>query len=109
MFGKKPPDPRTALADRVRIIAERERPAVVAAKARAERQIVFKDATIILDSGVRFTVAIKDVSEGGVRIEFFQDVPLDGAFTISEPMLKLRRRARVSWRRDGTAGLTFVD
>ena len=89
----------------------RERPLVVAPTKvqRAQRQSVFKNATIILDSGTRFAVAIKDVSDGGARIEFFQDVPLDGVFTISEPMTRLRRRARVSWRRDGTAGFEFVD
>jgi|CXWL01.1.fsa_nt_gi AAA+ ATPase superfamily predicted ATPase len=110
MFGKKPPDPKAALADRVRAIATREAPVVVAKKAaRAERKSVFKNATIILDSGTRLAVALKDVSEGGARIEFFEEVLLDDTFIISEPMTRLRRRARVSWRREGIAGLTFVD
>ena len=110
MFGKKSSDAKTVLSDRVRVIAEREGAPVSKAKpARQARQSVFKNGTILLDSGARFAVAIKDVSAGGARIEFFQDVPLEGVFTISEPMLKLRRRARVSWRKDGSAGLTFVD
>lgn len=109
MFGKKPTTP--ALTDRVRAIAAR--PAVQATppqtKARAERDSVFKQATITLDSGARLSVAIKDISAGGARIEFFQEVALEGEFTISEPMTRLRRRARVAWRAQGAAGLVFLD
>ncbi len=109
MFGKKPSN--NALNDRVRAITERQ--AIQApppqAKARADRDSVFKQATITLDSGVRLSVAIKDISAGGARIEFFQDVALEGDFTISEPMTRLRRRARVAWRAQGAAGLVFLD
>ncbi|MEQ1492410.1 MAG: hypothetical protein ABL932_17845, partial [Terricaulis sp.] len=67
MFGKKPTNP---LADRVRAIAERQAIQAPApqAKARAERDSVFKQATITLDSGARISVAIKDISAGGARI-----------------------------------------
>jgi hypothetical protein len=92
------------------VIAEREiAPAQKAKPARQARQSVFRNATILSDNGARYAVAIKDVSEGGARIEFYQDVPLEGIFTVSEPMLNLRRRARLSWRKDGSAGLIFVD
>jgi hypothetical protein len=110
MFGKKPQTP--ALTDRIRAIAARPSarpPPPPQAKARAERDSVFKQATVTLDSGARLSVAIKDVSAGGARIEFFQDVALEGEFTISEPMTRLRRRARVAWRAQGAAGLIFVD
>jgi len=109
MFGKKAPN--AALADRVRAIVERQ--AIPARppqeKARPDRDSVFKQATIILDSGARLSVAIKDISAGGARIEFFQNVALEGEFTISEPMTRLRRRARVAWRVQGAAGLVFLD
>jgi hypothetical protein len=109
MFGKKPPT-KDALSDRVRAISEREpTPRVKSQRARATRQSVYKNATVLLDSGPRFPVAIKDISASGARIEFFQDLPLEGVFTLIEPVLKIRRRARVSWRTAGAAGLTFLD
>lgn len=110
MFGKKPPT--SALADRVRAIAARtsaERAPPPAANPRAARDSVFKQATLTLDSGMRLSVALKDISAGGARIEYFQDVALEGEFTISEPMTRLRRRARIAWRAQGAAGLVFVD
>lgn len=110
MFGKKPNTP--ALTDRVRAIATRPEPPPAPppqAKARAARDSVFKQAAIILDSGARHSVAIKDISAGGARIEFFHDIALEGEFTISEPMTRLRRRARVAWRTQGAAGLVFTD
>ena len=109
MFGKKPSN--NALTDRVRAIAERQAIQVPPpqAEARADRDSVFKQATITLDSGARLSVAIKDISAGGARIEFFHDVTLEGEFTISEPMTRLYRRARLAWRAQGAAGLVFVD
>jgi hypothetical protein len=110
MFGKKPQTP--ALADRVCAIAARPAPPAASppeAKVRAPRDSVFKQATITLDTGLRLSVAIKDISESGARIEFFQEVELEGEFTISEPMTRLRRRARVAWRVQGAAGLVFID
>jgi hypothetical protein len=107
MFGKKPPPP-DALAQRVRAIAERT-PVSAPKSDRAPRQNVFRNGSVLLDSGARFTVAIKDLSEGGARIEFFQDLPLDGEFVLSEPVMKLRRRARITWRKDLAAGLVFID
>lgn len=107
MFGKKPFD--TALANRMRSIAERPAPSRSVAPTRAARQSVFRNATIILDGGARFTVAIKDLSDGGARIEFFQDLPLDNEFVLSEPVSKLRRRVRMTWRKERAAGLQFLD
>jgi hypothetical protein len=109
MFGKKPPS-KDALSDRVRAIAAREpTPRGKVQQPRAPRESAYKNATVLLDSGSRFSVAIKDISASGARIEFFQDLPLEGVFTLIEPMLKIRRRARVSWRRGGAAGLAFLD
>lgn len=108
MFGKKPD---TALQNRMRAIVERSAPesVVVEKETRAARDSVFKQATITFDNGSRIQVAIKDISAGGARIEFFHNIPLEGVFTISEPMARLRRRARVAWREQGAAGLVFLD
>jgi hypothetical protein len=106
MFGKKPP--QSGLAKRVRALAERSSIAKTIA-ARPARQSVFRNASVLLDSGARHVVAIKDLSQAGARIEFFQDLPIAGEFTLSEPVSQLRRRVRVTWRTHRAAGLAFID
>jgi hypothetical protein len=106
MFGKKPPQP--GLAKRVRALAERPRLAKTIA-ARLARQSVFRNATVLLDSGAQHVVAIKNLSQDGARIEFFQDLPIAGEFTLTEPVFQLHRRVRVTWRTDRAAGLAFID
>lgn len=108
MFGKK--SSSGALSDRVRSIAERGPSAPIRANsARAPRRRVFRNGTVLLDTGERHTVAITDVSDTGARIDFFHDMPLEDEFTVSEPMMRLRRRARVVWRNERAAGVAFVD
>mgnify|MGYP000274082989 CR=1 FL=1 len=114
MFGKsKPPDP-SVLASRLRTIAERE-PGGVAEKAvlrsseRASRQAVFRNATLTLDSGERITVALKNLSAGGARVEFLCHAPLPATFLLTEPMTKLKCRVRVVWQKDGAAGVRFTE
>lgn len=110
MFGKKKANAESVLTDRVRAIADRPRASAAGVKAsRAPRQTLFRNATITLASGAHHAVVIKDISEGGARIEFLRDVPFDHEFTLTEATLKLRRRARLSWRKNGIAGLVFVD
>ena len=116
MFGKsKPPPSGSSLSSRVRQIAERTPNNDIvpakgrASKQRAPRQSVFRNATVVSDNGERLAVAVKDVSEGGSRIEFFRHVPLPDAFLLIEPTLKLRRRVRVVWQREGIAGVMFTD
>ncbi len=114
MFGKsKPPDAAKRLADRVKQVTA-DAPDAQAARPqrpadRAPRQAVFRNATVMLDSGQRLAVALKDVSAAGARIEFFQRNTLPASFMLSEPTLKLRRRVRVVWQREGIAGLMFDD
>jgi hypothetical protein len=117
MFGKsKPPDSASSLASRVRQIADRvptsetsTEKRIARSKQRAPRQPVFRDATILMANGERLAVAVKEVSASGARIEFVRRVPLPDVFLLSEPTLKLRRRARVVWQREGIAGVMFVD
>jgi hypothetical protein len=49
------------------------------------------------------------VSETGARVEFFQHVTLPDEVQFLEATLRLRKRARVVWQRDGVAGLAFLD
>ncbi|PZO46146.1 MAG: hypothetical protein DCF16_19325 [Alphaproteobacteria bacterium] len=115
MFGKsKPPGAESVLASRLRNIAARAPAGAVEkmpprSQDRAARQAVFRNATLTLDSGERMTVAVKDVSATGARVEFFRHVPLPQNFMLSEPMMKLKRRVRVVWQREGVAGVEFVD
>lgn len=114
MFGKSKPPVESVLASRLRNIAERAPAGAVEkmaprSKDRAPRQAVFRNATITLDNGERITVAVKDVSAAGARVEFFRHVPLPQSFMLSEPVMKLKCRVRVVWQRDGVAGVEFVD
>jgi hypothetical protein len=114
MFGKSKPPDASVLANRVRNITERPPVAAVEkapprSKVRAPRQAVFRNATLTFDSGERMAVAVKDLSATGARVEFFRHVALPEIFLLTEPMMKLRRRVRVAWQRDGVAGVEFVD
>lgn len=114
IFGKSKPPDGGVLASRLRTIAERAPAAAVEkvaprSKQRAPRQAVFRNATLTLDSGEKMTVAVKDVSASGARVEFFRHVPLPATFVLSEPMMKLKRRVRVVWQREGVAGVEFIE
>ena len=114
IFGKSTPPDKSVLASRLRNIAERApagavEKAAARSKQRAPRQALFRNATITLDSGEKMTVAVKDVSAGGARVEFFRHVPLPATFMLSEPMMKLKCRVRVVWQREGVAGVEFIE
>jgi hypothetical protein len=108
VFGRRPPsDP---LKERMRKLSERpSQPAPPAAKtnARPVREATFRNGALLYGEGHRLAVVIKDLSEHGARIEFFQKIELPDDVVLSEPMMKLRRAAIVVWRRDGAAGLQF--
>lgn len=108
MFGRRPPvDP---LKERVRKLGERASPPppTSAKPERAPRKPTFRNGAIIYGDNHHLAVAIKDLSETGARIEFFQKVDLPDTVILSEPMIKLRRTAMVVWRGDGVAGLRFL-
>lgn len=117
MFGKsKPPDRGNQLTNRVRQIAERAPERELAAerhrcatKDRAPRQSVFRNGAIVLDSGERLGVAVKDISATGARVEFFQRIVLPETFMLSEPTMKLKRRVRIIWQREGSVGVQFTE
>ena len=112
MFGKAKPPPSNLLADWVRKAVERTAaptPAFAqhARTERSARQAVYRQGTLVLAEGERLSVAIKDLSEGGARVEYFVRRELPDFVVLIESTLRIKRRARVIWRRDGAAGLAF--
>jgi hypothetical protein len=107
VFGRRPPF--DAFKDRVRRIGE-PTPKPMSAKTapRAPRQPVFRNGALSYGDGHRLTVVIKDLSDDGARIEFFQHVDLPDEAVLSEPTLRLKRVVRVVWRTGGAAGLRFL-
>lgn len=111
MFGKRSSARRDLLAQRVKQIGAGVTDAAMPgpSRAREPREAVFRNATLLSDDGQTMRVVIKSLSASGARIEFFNKWDLPGEIEIAEPMLKLRKRARVVWQRDGIAGLQFID
>lgn len=114
---KKPGSPSDALRDRIAKVAQRPAnvdgpapppPVQTKSGSRAPRKHVFRNATLSWDEAHRLGVVIKDLSDEGARVEFFQNVTLPEIVTLIEPTLKLRRNARVVWQTNGAAGLQFV-
>jgi hypothetical protein len=69
---------------------------------------MFRNGALAYGSGHRMAVVIKDLSDTGARVEFFQKVTLPIMVTLTEPTLRLRRLAHVVWQIDGVAGLAFI-
>ena len=112
MFGKGKPPPSSLLADRMRKAVERSAAPTPALKQhprteRSVRQAVYRQGTLVLAEGERLSVAIKDLSEGGARVEYFVRRELPDFVVLIESTLRIKHRARVIWRRDGAAGLAF--
>jgi len=81
----------------------------VGRKARSPRKPTFKQATLMMATGERLEVVVKNVSDTGARIDFFSRVQLPTHVFLSEPTLRLRRKASVVWQTDGSAGLHFIE
>jgi hypothetical protein len=115
VFRKRPPSGKDLLTDRVRQLGARDQLATPqvergwSANTRAEREAVFKDASLILPDGHRIRVVIKDLNAEGARVEYFQQTRLPEFVEIAASMLKLKRRARVVWQNGAAAGLQFLD
>jgi hypothetical protein len=105
-----------ALTDRIRQVAERKAPPAFQPppppprpkQQRQDRRVLFREGYVILESGQKVRVVIKNLSNTGARVEFFSQTMLPEEVVLSEPILKLRRQARVIWQREGVAGLRFV-
>ena len=100
MFKKPgPSEASDPLANRLRQIAAR--PALDEAQykpskqknGRSPRQPTFKQGTVTLSGGERMDVVVKNVSDTGMRIEFFRRVTLTDQLIIAEPTLRIRKWA----------------
>ena len=116
MFKKPGPSKASdPLANRLRQIAARpaleetEYQATNKKDVRAPRQPTFKQGTVTLSGGERMDVVVKNVSDTGMRVEFFRKVTLTDQVIIAEPTLRIRKWARVIWQTEGAAGLQFLE
>lgn len=75
---------------------------------RAFRRPFFRRGTLVFDDGQRLTIAVKDLSIGGARVEYYERTTLPDEVMLCEPSLRLRCRARVVWQIDHSAGLQFI-
>ena len=75
---------------------------------RAFRRPFFRHGSLLLRDGQRIDVAVKDLSVGGARIEYYVRTELPEDVLLCEPTLRLRCRAKVIWQIEGAAGLCFV-
>ena len=112
MFGKAKP---SQLTERMRRAVERptEPPppsySLTRRIERAVRQAVFRQGALILADGEKLSVALKDISVTGARVEYFTHRELPEYVVLVEPTLRIKSRARVVWQRDGVAGLAFAE
>lgn len=114
VFKKPPPPPNLNARIRGAVSGSTpSRPAPPPSKPagapRSERAPVFRQATVLFADGFRLGVVAKNISETGARVDFFQRLTLPDEVVLLESTLKLHKRARVVWQRDGAAGLKFLD
>jgi hypothetical protein len=75
---------------------------------RPPRQARFKRGEIMLETGLRLQVVVKNLSETGARIDFHEGgTDIFGRVQLIEPSVGLKRWARVVWKDQASAGLKF--
>lgn len=77
-------------------------------KRRSERKSTFKQSVLILATGERLNVVLKNISDHGALIGFFSGGgTIAGRAQLIEPSTGLKKWARVIWRDQNSAGLEF--
>jgi len=77
---------------------------------RALRADKYKRAALILETGERVDVAVRNISEIGARVDFHGGgIGSSSRVTLLEPSLGLKKRARIIWRDQRSAGLSFEE
>ncbi len=74
---------------------------------RDERKPVFREAEMTLPVGEKLPCAIKNLNEGGARIDFFRRMTLPNTVYVHAPSLGLDSWARVVWQTETAAGVDF--
>ena len=120
MFSKKicAADYGGVLADRVRAIGAKpinddDAPELCVATpadthaARQPRLAIYKAGVLYLDRGIRVQVVVRNISQGGARVEFSRYLELPAKVTLALDGDPRRAPARVAWQSEGAAGLKF--
>jgi hypothetical protein len=98
--------------DRVMAIAAKPAPHVYGCSGgrgqRSQRMAVYKQGLAILAHGEKLPVVIRNLSTTGCRIEYFQNIRLEGRILVTEPSIPLRQFADVVWQGEGASGVEFV-
>lgn len=113
MFRTNRPALEARLNDRLKAISTRaaappEIEVATPPSRRRERKSTFRQGVLILALGERLPVVIKNLSDSGARVEFFQNTKLAGHARLMEQSLGLDRHARIVWQRQGQVGLKFI-
>ncbi|MDP3738034.1 MAG: PilZ domain-containing protein [Hyphomonadaceae bacterium] len=101
------------MSERLKAIADRKAPdaeayeSVSTSHRRPARVPTYKPAVIVLAGGEKFPVVIKNLSDTGAKVEFFQNRELSGQVRLVEQSIALNAAAEIAWQRGGVLGLTF--
>jgi PilZ domain len=115
MFKSNKPAAEMRLKDRLKAISDRTTPTsenieeAAPTGQRSPRAPTFKQAVLVFPHGERLPVVIKNLSETGARIEFFQKLQIAGDVRLVEQSTDLNRKARIVWQLDELIGLTFTE
>jgi hypothetical protein len=102
------------LGQRLKAIADREAPSadtyesISTSHRRPSRTPAYKPAVLVIGGGEKLPVVIKNLSETGAKVAFFQNRELSGQVRLVEQSISLNAVAHIAWQRDGMLGLTFI-
>ena len=105
--GPSPLDKRLkAIADRKPLEADAYE-TVSTSHRRPTRTPTYKPAFLILAGGEKLPVVIKNLSDTGAKVEFFQNRELTGQMRLVEQSIDLNVIVEIAWQKDGVIGLTI--
>lgn len=89
-------------------LAQIAKPKVYRESRSSPRVEVFKEGLLVTTFGEKLKVIVKNVSQGGVRVDFAcGSASIRGRLQVREPTLGIDRWACVVWKSHGSAGLQF--
>ncbi len=90
------------------VVAEPAPEPEIVQETRSPREAVYREATVIYDSGYRRKGVVMDYNATGVRVRFPTNERLPDAIILSAKSVNLNGPARVVWQRGSEAGLTMT-